>query len=418
VKNRGWPGPVIVGALLRVAAWASGLWSGGWVQTDTPQYWALASNGLAAYHAREGWLYGLALMRPPGYPAILAAMRLVYDDYAGAAFLQVGFGLAAIVLTYSLARRVADPAVAAVAAWWVALSPLHVVESSVLLTEVPFSVFLLAAAFVVAPRAEVEPLEWWRWGAAGLLLGLAILIRPIALYLPPVVLLVMASISSTRRLRMIAAGLALVAGAAVPVGSWMARNHRVTGVATVSTIEGINLAFYRAAGAIAVEDRIPLDEAQERVAALVAAETDPDMNPAQVARVETRVGVREILRHPLGYAWTALRGLALTLFGPARSHFVERFHATPLELATRQLIALSALSAALLSILSLAGTTLWLRARRWRPLLVVGLPVLYLLAIGSGQEAWARFRVALEPFLVILAAPALLRWVRLRPGRD
>jgi 4-amino-4-deoxy-L-arabinose transferase-like glycosyltransferase len=414
---RGWQGPLIVGALLRVSAWASGLWSGGWVQTDTPQYWGLASDGLAAYHATDGPLYALGLMRPPGYPAILAASRLVFDNYAGAALLQIGFGLAAIVLTYALGRRVADPSVAAVAAWWLALSPLHLVESSVLLTEIPFSAFMLGAAVLVSPWVAAGVVEWWRWAVAGLLLGIAILIRPIALYLPLVVVLATALAPSPRRLRIIVAGLVLLAGAAVPVGGWMARNHELTGVATVSTIEGTNLAFYRAAGAIAVEDRIPLEEAQRGMAALVDARTDPAMNPAEIARVEARIGVREILEHPLGYGCTALRGLILTLFGPARSHFIERFQATPLDLLTRPLVVLSALSAALLACLSVAGATIWVRARAWRSLWVVGLPILYLLAIGSGQEAWARFRMPLEPFLVVLAAPAIVRGTRiLRKG--
>ena len=403
---REWRGPLLVGAVLRVLAWSAGLWSEGWIQTDTQQYWSLASYGMAGYDASYGWLYNWGLMRPPGYPAILATLRMINDTYAGVSLMQVGFGLAAIALTYALASRVAGKRAATLAAWWLALSPIHIIDSSILLTEVPFSVFLLIAVYLLAPIVERDSPEGWRWAASGFALGMATLIRPIAFYLPLAVLLVMA-LSRLRRRLLVPALLFLVAFA-LPAGGWLARNYRVTGVATISTIQGINLSQYRAAGAIAVEEKISIDEAQHRMLNLVATEAGPGLNPAEWAQVQTRVGFREIFRHPRGYAYTVVRGLAYTLVGPARSHFAERLRGTSLEFLTPPLVAASAASAILLTLASVIGAFAWIPAREWRPLLLLGLPLAYFLLIGSGHEAWARFRVPLEPLMAILGAVAIL----------
>ena len=136
--------------------------------------------------------------------------------------------------------------------------------------------------------------------------------------------------------------------------------------------------------------------------ALVVAERKPGMNPAELSRIETRLGIREILRHLVGYAYTVVRGLAITLVGPARSHFVERFQGSPAAALTGPLVIASALSAILMTLASAAGALVWLRARDWRRLLLIGLPLAYLLLIGAGPESWARFRVPLEPLLPIV----------------
>lgn len=411
---REWRGPLLVGAVLRVLAWSAGLWSRGWVQTDTGQYWYLASNGMAGYNAGDGWLYNWGLMRPPGYPAILATLRMINNTYAGVSLMQVGFGVAAIALTYALALRVTGKRAAALAAWWLALSPIHIIDSSVLLTEVPFSVFLLIAVLLLAPIVDRDSFEGWRWAGSGLALGMATLIRPIAFYLPLAVLLLMA-VSRLRRLFLVPALLFLIAFA-LPVGGWLARNYRVTGVATISTIQGINLAYYRAAGAMAVEDRISIGEAQQRMLNLIASEGGAGLNPAERAQVETRVGFREIFRHPWGYAYTVVRGLAYTLVGPARSHFIERMRGTSLEFLTPPLVVASAASAILLTVATAIGAFVLFRAGEWRKLLLLGLPLAYLLVIGSGHESWARFRVPLEPLMAILATLGVLKIVRIYRG--
>ena len=134
----GWRVPVLVGALVRVLAWSAGFGVKGGSKPALP----------------------LGTDAPPWFSSDSGDLRLVSDSYAGVALLQVGFGLA-VALTYALAQRLVGAEVAAIAAWWMALSPIHVIDSSVLLTEVPFSVLLLASVVLVAPLVEREHLEGW-----------------------------------------------------------------------------------------------------------------------------------------------------------------------------------------------------------------------------------------------------------------
>jgi hypothetical protein len=92
---------------------------------------------------------------------------MIHNSYAGVSLMEVGFGLAAIALTYALASRISGTRVATLAAWWLALSPIHIIDSSVLLTEIPISVFLLIAVVLLAPIAERDSLEGMALGCLG-----------------------------------------------------------------------------------------------------------------------------------------------------------------------------------------------------------------------------------------------------------
>jgi 4-amino-4-deoxy-L-arabinose transferase-like glycosyltransferase len=403
---------LVVAGLLRVAAWALGLahphsFGGG----DTPDYWLLASDPLGTYGARDGLEFEVGLRRPPGYPVLLWIQLTLGGGWIGAALIQTGFGIAAVALTLELGRRLVGEAGAAVAAWWIALDPLHVIESSILLTEIPFSVALLLAS-LGAWKALVTPgpsVRWW--AATGAMLGLATLVRPIAFYLPPLAALILALAGGRRlgaRSAVLGAAIVLVAYAAV-AGAWVARNQAASGVATISTIQGTNLAMYRAPGALHEGRNVPVAESRSRIAALVDARLPADANPARRAKVEERVGFGEILGEPIGYAISAGKGLFRTLFGPGGSHIAERVRGAPgAHVMGLALTLLSAASAVTASVLMLFGFGAALRRRAWLLLALVGLPVLYLLLVGSGHEAYSRFRLQMLPFVLIISAYACL----------
>ena len=85
-----------------------------------------------------------------------------------------------------------------------------------------------------------------------MLAGATALVRPIAILLG-VPLAIAIVIGADRRWR-IAAAAALLAAFAVLPAFWTARNARETGVATLSSLAGINLLHFRAAGTLAIRD--------------------------------------------------------------------------------------------------------------------------------------------------------------------
>jgi 4-amino-4-deoxy-L-arabinose transferase-like glycosyltransferase len=316
-----WVVPVIVGALARIGVWALGVSQQTYLSRDTQGYWSLSEDLLSAYDGTNPALLETALLRPPGYPAILFLFRTVGDSYTTAALLQSLIGVGAVFLTYHLALRLAGVSVATVAAWWVAVDPLLVVQSSVLLTETIFAVLMLVALAHLTPLAQTAGnLAPWRWATAGLLVAAATFVRPISLYLPILVLLVGLFVALLHdRRRLIYGALVFAVSFALPVGAWFLHNSSLTGVPTFSTVQGVNLALYRAVGAMIHEEGVSRNEARREMRRLVEAETKPQMNPAEVAAIETRVGIREILERPLGYVVSAARGSIYTLFGPGRA---------------------------------------------------------------------------------------------------
>jgi 4-amino-4-deoxy-L-arabinose transferase-like glycosyltransferase len=265
-----------------------------------------------------------------------------------------------------------------------------------MLTETLFAFLLtLTLVLVVLARQTNAPALGI---AAGLVIGIGILTRPVSEYLPLVLALVLVL---TRRRSVALLALAVVLGAAIPAGAWAIRNHAKTGVATVSTIDGHNMLYYRAVGA--------LEKSGESHA---AAETDVtlrlrkrlhgDENAAEVSRIELRLGLHIVFQHPLGAIKSWARGVAKLLVGPARAETATLLTGRQ-HVSSWWLGALVALAAAVtIGILALAAAGVALNRSLDIWLLVAA--AAYMIAISGGPEAYSRFRVPVTPVLAILAA--------------
>jgi 4-amino-4-deoxy-L-arabinose transferase-like glycosyltransferase len=413
--SKGWLFPVITAAILRVGVWAVGLAEGSYLSPDSTIYWQISGDLFRTYSATEGALFDLALLRPPGYPAILAFFRSAANDLPTVVLLLCLVAVATVFLTYQIALRITGAKAAAIAAWWLALSPLHVVESSFLLSEISFSLFILAAIVSLSSSRDrpVRERSLASWVGAGLLVAAATFIRPIALYLPILVLLLGVIASKARHCQLLTGVLAFVAAFSLPIAVWLGHNHAKSGVVTFSTVQGINLALYRAVGAMMEEDGLSLREARGEMRRLVASATTPGMNVAEVSEVQAAVGIREILERPSGYVESAIKGLGRTLVGPGRADIERRFVESSLPYLVLPLTVASFISAMAMALLALWGLVHALRNHDWNLLTLVGLPLFYLLLVGSGQEADSRFRMPIEPLFAIFAASGLAN-VRLR----
>jgi 4-amino-4-deoxy-L-arabinose transferase-like glycosyltransferase len=178
---------------------------------------------------------------PVGYPALLGGVYAIFGSapivgkLLGAA---LGALLAAFV--YLLAARATSERRAVVAGLLVAVHPGLVAYAALHMTEILSALLLVAAALVAGPKK--------RAAAAGLVLGLATLVRPQSILLAPLV-----GLFGPRRFGpMLRAGAVATALAAAVVIPWTIRNCRVMdGCAFVSTNGGWNLAigsFPRATG--------------------------------------------------------------------------------------------------------------------------------------------------------------------------
>jgi 4-amino-4-deoxy-L-arabinose transferase-like glycosyltransferase len=336
---------------------------------------------------------------------------MISDEVAVAALLQNTFGVAVVALIVTWGRALLGVREALLAGWWLALDPLELVQSSILLTEIPFSLLILLATFAAAKAigAGRGSLGWW--AIVGGLLGFATLVRPISYYLP-VIVCPMVALGLHARLgwrgALVRAG-AVLATFALFVAPWVARNEVVSGVRTISTIQGVNLAHYRAAGALVESEGVALPTARERIHAMVDARFPPGADPALRSSIQEEIGVDLILEHPVGYTVSALKGAARTLVGPGSADLDARFGDLPggRSLFTA-LWALSAASAILSALLVFAGLALLAKRRDWLLLALLATPILYLLIVGSGLEAYSRFRLQMLPSMLAASAVSVI----------
>jgi hypothetical protein len=212
------------------------------------------------------------------------------------------------------------------------------------------------------------------------------------------------------RLRAIAVYVAL---ALVLPAAWQLRNFHHTGVFTISSIGGINLLTYRAAGALAIEDDGDFDsdlndemlglraDADTEIEASLHIPDAEELPDAVRSKYYSQIATRVLRQHPRGAVMLTLRGLLVNLFDSRweAMSIVSRF---PEEIVRRGLDAFTAF-VFVFAVIGVAA--LW---RRDRDLAVaIAGTVVYFLLISAGGEAESRFRVPVIPQYVIAAACGL-----------
>ncbi len=382
---------VLLAALVAVVhgAWfAAFRWQ---VTPDTPQYLA------AARSLREGRGFLNAegtpeTFRTPGYPLLVAAAGLHPNAIA---IIQHAMIVATAAMTAWFLRD--RPVAAMMALALIGFDTALLASATLLMTEALF-VFVMQAgalALLIAMRRGSPTIA----AAAGLLIGFAPLVRPIAI----IVALPLIAIAAMRSRAIVALSFAFPA--LIVPSLWAVRNYRVAGVANVSTVADANMLYWRAAGTLAMSELpgfvVGLDESayQRRFFAI------------QYAMRGKRADARAIIAaHPLAFARSAINGDLHLLFDPAPDLSLRLGHPEG-ELLLGQLLLLRVL----LVIAAIAGLAALWRADRALALLC-GAMIAYFLALSAGPEAnflSIRFRAPIVPFESIAVAFAV-RWLTAR----
>jgi 4-amino-4-deoxy-L-arabinose transferase-like glycosyltransferase len=379
---------------------------------DSLGYDRLAHNFHRAYVVvRHGPLFDLSLLRPPGYPALIAVVDTLGGGATAVIVVELVLSVATVALTYALAAALCGKRIAAAAAVLLAVDPISIAMGSNLTTETLFAWLAVLAA--LAWGLGLLRRDWRLGAVAGFLVGLSVLVRPLSVYLPIVLALV--TLLLLRR-RGIALTVALLLAAAIPIGGWLARNAATSGVATVSTIQAENLLDYRAAGALGIDEGIPRLEAAQRLEAQIR----PGPNAARTAQRQSSLAWRTLLHHPGGAAVMTAEGLARVLFGPGRAEVLRLVagRTDTRTLGDRALVVCEA--AVLFATLALAalGTVLLVRRRSWPALAVPLVFALYDVLLSAGPEGNARLRMPAAPFFAVLAAVGISSLVARSAGRS
>jgi len=334
-------------------------------------------------------------LRTPGYPLLLAAFGLrIVPVIIFQHLLNVALAIAIYLL---VKRRLDSRFIAMAAAIFFAIDTPTLHYANKILTETLFTA-LLFVVFAMVLYARKLPL-------AGLLTGLLVLIRPVAiLYFVAVALCLV-----LRRVRARTIAVYVALALVLPVG-WQLRNRHHTGVFTISSIGGINLLTYRAAGALAIEDDgdFESDIAAEMEGLQADADTEieaklhiadaEELPDAVRSRYYSQIAWRVLRQHPRAAVMLTVRGLLVNLFD-SRWEGLEIVSRLPADVVRR---GLDAFTAVVFVVAMIGAMALWRRDRDLAALIVA--TVIYFLLISAGGEAEARFRVPVIPQYMIAAA--------------
>ena len=353
------------------------------------------------------------MLREPGYPLLLAAVFKVAGfglEQARITCVVLAFG-AALLLMW-LARKITGDAITALAAALLfLLYPGIIVAEARAGIELPCIFTMLV--FMLALHDAVEKNSRWRYGAAGLLLGVAVLVRSEVLFFPALLLvyLLLAAKSWAER-RKIVQGIALLAaGTAVAMSPWVIRNYRlVHSFVPTTTVAGLATQ----AGLYSCENSLPGEP-------FYLADGEAGLRRKEIA---TQLGLQfagpyfQIFYTPqdeLHFYRTLLSGVSAeyrshpeVLASCAARNFVFNFWFLG---KTEKSVLLNVLVQAPLLALAFAGVVvLWKRGSLDKAGIIL-LYILYIPAIHAPTVAEARYSMFVVPFLIVFAA-VFLSWAR------
>lgn len=374
------------------------------ISPDSELYLDLGRHFSAAYIDSLPDHQADSLRRTPGYPLFcIFCVHFLGDRITSILVVQVVISTVTILATFVLASRLASSHVALVASLFLALEPLSITYTNYVRPETLFT-FVLVCGTIAWVHSLDHEVRWYCCGV-GFLLGVTVLIRPVTTYMAP--FLCLADFFLRRRqVGRFALSACLCLGCVAPAGLWAARNHDLFDHFMISSIEGTNLFYYRAAGAIAEEQGHARLEVADILNARYRAELAACTNPAEMSAMEARLGKDLLWQHPWGFAVSTWKGGMRMLFGPgpAALAMLVKGRAEGKARDQKVLRTVLAFHLLLLYLLMAVGLYRWVRERRKQALIVIGIVLFYLLLVCAGPEAYSRFRLPMMPLLVIPVA--------------
>jgi 4-amino-4-deoxy-L-arabinose transferase-like glycosyltransferase len=258
---------------------------------DARHYILLGRNTLLRGHfsRSEHAPYVPDTLRTPAYPIVAGALDLL----GGAVSISLGnliFQVVTIVALVGVARHHFGGGAARIAGLLFATDLSIAVSNFEALSEPMFDALLMGSFLCLARSIGPAPRDERRsrhLAAAGFLLGLATLTRPMGLYIIGIDLavLVVEDIRHRRGSRWLLGRSALLVGTALlPIAPWLVRNYVVCSFPRLTTVDSHNLVYFLGAGAWQVERGVSREDAQ----AMIAEEFG--ITPYRVAQNSFRMG--------------------------------------------------------------------------------------------------------------------------------
>ncbi|MFH1011874.1 MAG: glycosyltransferase family 39 protein, partial [bacterium] len=302
---------------------------------DSPLYHQLACTLLDHHRFAASASAEPDPLRTPVYPLFVAGIYALFGKVPWVVFVvQILLDCVSCCLLFLTLRRILSGTVAHIAAFFYAIDPFLILYASTFLTEILFVFVLVVALYVYGTilshgRDRTVLLQH---GLLGFALGLATLVRPIALYLPLVLIVLTLVIYRKRRVFAFANSAILIVAFAVIVSPWLLRNHGISGRATLTYIDSWDLLALNVGAMEAAKRHQDLETTSAELLAeadlLMAAEGlhPENMNLMEKADYWRQLAFRYILRDPIGFAIAHAKGTIFIFANLGTSDFAHVLH--------------------------------------------------------------------------------------------
>ena len=412
------------------------------LRSDSRDYDGLAVN-LARYRvfSRSGAApFEPHVFMTPGYPLFLAFVYAVFGHKPLIALLfQILLDLISLLIVYKIGEILFTRVVGLISAGLLAVDVGQILNSNQLLSETLFILLFLLSIYCLLLFVKERQT---RCGIlAGLLLGMAAMVRPIVLYFPILLVITCAArgmntlLSGLKRYSIVVLCFLLV------VTPWLGRNYYRFGVPQFASKQGVTFHWYAAYLRAKIEGTT-FGEAKEQIRTEVNHEIEEqNLNPLEEAAFYQRKAMREILQHPRDYAIVHLSGVVSLLvssnvrqvahmFGipPSGTGFLTNFLTRGIAGAvegflqfcrsffltlsrSQQLVFVFALlewaMLAVTYLLGVYGLLVSLRGKKLLAILTLGTVLVYF-PLMTGPMGYARYRAPMMPYIYLLTAYGVL----------
>lgn len=291
---------------------------------DTQRYEAPA---LSLLHTGELAIDPKSISTPtmsttPGYSLFIAGVYKVFgEDRYPLIIIQILLSSLTILIVYLISMKIWGSPVALIASALMAISPLQVLYSQVVLSETFFILFLtfalLSATYLIMADKHLTTNSYrYKWAFfLGLSIASSTMIRPISYYL--VICIVLGLFLFKKKLgyewNQLAKILSLIMlPAIIFYGSWQVRNGELTGVYEINDAKSETMLYWKANGVLMTKYSIEEIEALKMIKEMLPTSFN---SFEEKAEIENKLGVKIIIDNFDDYLKLTLNNLKDILIG-------------------------------------------------------------------------------------------------------
>lgn len=208
---------------------------------DSYHYVVLGQTLLSSQRFAVDPLAPAETFRTPVYPLVISGVLLATKNIGLLPVLQIMFAAFSAVLIFLIGRKFCSFWVGCTAALLFIFEPAVYTNAVISATDTLFVLVLLIGLYVLVMPEKLTQTSVF---SAGMLVGMLALVRPIGLYVFPLLLLWLIWEERKNWRRMLRMGSIFLIGLALVVAPWMARNYVYAGKASVSSVGVYNFLFY------------------------------------------------------------------------------------------------------------------------------------------------------------------------------